>query len=95
MLLALIEDDFLVREFRFTAPVQTMRRVSYDLTVRDSYELEDGDHITALDVQWELFDRARKYADSGGTWTGSAAPASWTRSSTGGRPCSPGSRPTR
>jgi len=66
LLLALIEEDFLVKEFRFAAPVQTMRRVSYDLTLRDTYELEDGDRVTALDVQWELFDRARKYADSGG-----------------------------
>jgi proteasome accessory factor A len=66
LVLAMIEDDALPRDFIFNAPVWALRRVSYDLSLRAPLELVDGSTVTALDVQWELFDRARKYADSVG-----------------------------
>jgi Pup amidohydrolase len=66
LVLAMIEDDFLPREFHFAAPVQALRRVSYDLKLTAPLELVDGTTVTALDVQWELYDRARKYADAHG-----------------------------
>jgi Pup amidohydrolase len=66
LVLAMIEDDALPREFLFNAPVWALRRVSYDLGLRAPLELVDGSTVTALEVQWELFDRARKYADSFG-----------------------------
>jgi proteasome accessory factor A len=66
LLLAMVEDDFLPREFHFAAPVQALRRVSYDLSLRQPLELVDGSTVTAIDVQWELYDRARKYADANG-----------------------------
>ena len=66
IVLAMIEDAFLPREFVFAAPVQTMRRVSYDLSLSRAYELVDGSTVTALDVQWELLERAKLYADAGG-----------------------------
>jgi proteasome accessory factor PafA2 len=66
LVLAMIEDDVLPREFAFAAPVNALRRVSYDLTLRNPLALADGSSVTALEVQWELFTRARKYADDGG-----------------------------
>ncbi len=66
LVLAMIEDDFLPREFVFAAPVQTLRDVSYDLTVSKPLALADGTTMTALGVQWELYDLARKYADARG-----------------------------
>ena len=66
IVLAMIEDDALPRDLRFARPVPTLRQVSYDLTLSKAFELEDGSTITALDVQWELLDRARKYAESEG-----------------------------
>jgi proteasome accessory factor A len=66
IVLAMIEDDALPRDLRFARPVPTLRQISYDLTLRRAFELEDGSTITALDVQWELLDRARKYAESEG-----------------------------
>lgn len=66
LVLCMIEDDYLPRSFLFANPVQTMRRVSYDLSLRQPHELADGRTITALEVQWELFDRARKYAEDRG-----------------------------
>ncbi len=66
IVLAMIEDEALVRDLRFARPVPTLRQVSYDLTLAKAHELVDGSTITALEVQWELLDRARKYADERG-----------------------------
>jgi len=65
--LTMIEDDFLPRDFVLASPVQAMRQVSYDLTLRKPLRLADGSTVTALDIQWELYERARKYADERGT----------------------------
>src|SRR5690606_10282222 len=66
LVLSMVEDDFLTRDFVFNAPVACMRNVSYDLSLRLPLELADGTTITALDVQWELYDRARKYGEEFG-----------------------------
>ena len=66
IVLAMVEDDFLPREFVFRAPVQAIRAVSHDVGLRAPIELVDGTTVTALEVQWELLDRARKYADDRG-----------------------------
>ena len=65
--LALIEDDALPNEFGFAAPVMALRQVSHDLTLTTPLELSDGTSVTALEVQWELLDRSRKYVDAYGT----------------------------
>ncbi|MCU1454737.1 MAG: dop [Acidimicrobiales bacterium] len=62
IVLSMVEDEALARDIVFRSPVQAMRQVSYDLTLSRPLELADGTTITAIDVQWELFDRARKYA---------------------------------
>jgi len=67
LVLTLVEDDALPRAFHFAAPVAAMRQVSYDLTLRRPLELVDGTTVTALDVQWELYERSRKYVESRGT----------------------------
>lgn len=63
LVLALVEDEALPRRFEFRSPVQAMRQVSYDLTLRRPIEMADGSTVTALEVQWELLERARKWAD--------------------------------
>jgi len=66
IVLCLIEDEALPRTFAFRSPVAAMRQVSYDLTLHQPLELVDGSTVTALEVQWELLDRARKWADERG-----------------------------
>jgi proteasome accessory factor PafA2 len=66
LILAMVEDDFLPREFVFQAPVQAMHHVSYDLELDQPLPLASGGSVTALEVQWELYDQARKYADARG-----------------------------
>lgn len=62
IVLAMIEDDYLAQEFRFAQPVPTMRNISYDTTLTQAHELADGSTVTALEVQWSLFARAKEYA---------------------------------
>jgi proteasome accessory factor A len=67
LVLALVEDDAFPREIVFAAPVASMRHVSHDMTLREPLPLADGTTITALEVQWELFDLARKWVEEKGT----------------------------
>jgi proteasome accessory factor A len=53
-------------DLSLAAPVQAHRAVSYDLTLAQPLELANGRRMTALEMQWELLDRAKKYAESRG-----------------------------
>ncbi len=67
IILCMIEDDvFGERDFSLAAPVQAIRKVSYDLSLGLPLELARGGTMTALEIQWELFDLARKYAEDRG-----------------------------
>ncbi len=67
IVLAMIEDDwFKDRDFSLAAPVKALRQVSADLTLREPLELAAGGTMTALELQWELLDLARKYGEERG-----------------------------
>ncbi|MGI8985051.1 MAG: depupylase/deamidase Dop [Acidimicrobiales bacterium] len=67
LVLAMIEDDELAGvDLTLASPVQAHRAVSYDLTLAAPLALADGRTMTALEIQWELLDRAKKYAESRG-----------------------------
>jgi Pup amidohydrolase len=66
LVLTMIEDDFLPRDLSLATPVHALREVSYDLTLRKPLELADGSRMTAVEMQWELLDRAKKYAEEQG-----------------------------
>src|SRR5205807_1031216 len=54
LVLSMIEDDwFGEREFTFAAPVAAIRRVSYDLSLREPLPMASGETMTALEIQWE------------------------------------------
>jgi len=70
LVLSMIEDDWFARagrgDFTLADPVIAMRRVSYDLSLTRPLELADGRRMTALEMQWEHLDLARKYAEDRG-----------------------------
>jgi proteasome accessory factor A len=66
LVLSMIEDEFLPRDLALAAPVQALRQVSYDLSLRRPLELADGTRMTAVEMQWEYLDRAKKYAEEQG-----------------------------
>jgi proteasome accessory factor A len=66
LVLSMIEDDFLPRNLTLAAPVHALREVSYDLSLHKPLELADGSRMTAVEMQWEYLDRAKKYAEEHG-----------------------------
>jgi proteasome accessory factor A len=66
LVLAMIEDDFIDKDYSIVSPVPAMRTVSHDPDLRATVELVDGGTINAVDLQWEFLRLAQKYADDVG-----------------------------
>ena len=66
IVLAMIEDDELGDDWVLGSPVAAIRQISHDLSLTKTVMLQDGRRATALEVQWGLFERARKYEQSHG-----------------------------
>ena len=67
LVLAMIEDDaFGPVDLTLANPVRAIRQVSYDPTLRTRIDLADGRSATAIEMQWELYGLARKYAEERG-----------------------------
>lgn len=66
IILAMIEDDACGADWALAQPVQSIRQVSHDPTLTQTVPLRSGRRVTALEVQWGLLERARKYERSHG-----------------------------
>jgi proteasome accessory factor A len=62
IVLKMIEDAFLP-DLSLVNPVSAIHEVSRDTTLRVAIELGDGRKLTAVQMQWEYFEFARKYVD--------------------------------
>ena len=61
IVLAMIEDDALGEDWLLSNPVSAIRQISHDTTMSRTIMLRDGRRATALEIQWGLLERARKY----------------------------------
>ena len=59
----MIEDGFLTRDLGVDQPVAALRAVSHDPTLRHLLTLRDGRTLTAVQLQMEYLDQARKYVE--------------------------------
>jgi proteasome accessory factor PafA2 len=67
LILCAIEDGFFAdRDFTLSTPVAAVRRVSYDPTLKYQLDFNDGRQMNAVQLQWEYFDVAKKYAEEQG-----------------------------
>jgi Pup amidohydrolase len=66
IVLAMIEDDALGDDWLLANPVSAIRQVSHDPSLKRTVLLRDGRRATALEVQWGMLERARKYERSHG-----------------------------
>jgi proteasome accessory factor A len=67
IVLAMVEDEAgPTRDLSLSDPVRALHQVSADLTLARPLSLTDGSTATALDMQWEIFGAARKYAEEFG-----------------------------
>jgi proteasome accessory factor A len=66
IVLAMIEDDVLGDDLVLANPVGAIRAISHDPTLQRTVLLRSGRRATALEIQWNLLERARKYERSHG-----------------------------
>jgi Pup amidohydrolase len=67
IVLSMVEDDAgPTRDLSLSDPVRALHQVSADLSLSRPLALTDGSTATALELQWELFGAARKYAEENG-----------------------------
>ncbi len=63
VVLSMVEDGFIDKDLSLATPVPTMRKLSHDPSCRATFSLADGSSVTAVELQWEFFRLAQKYAD--------------------------------
>jgi Pup amidohydrolase len=63
LVLAMIEDRFITRDLTVDQPVRSLREVSHDPSLRRLLTLADGRTLTAVQLQMEYLDLARKYVE--------------------------------
>jgi Pup amidohydrolase len=63
LVLWLIEEGLLHRDFRLERPVDEMHAVSHDPTLTHLMRLQDGRKLTAVQMQMEFLEQARKQVD--------------------------------
>jgi proteasome accessory factor A len=64
LVLDMIEDGFFDRDYSLQSPVQAIRDISHDPTLRETVRLKDGRSITALDLQTEYLEHATRYVNA-------------------------------
>src|SRR6516165_5946974 len=63
LVLAMIEDGFLPDDLTVAQPVRELHEVSHDPSLEHLIRLADGRRLTAIQLQAEYYDRARKFVD--------------------------------
>ncbi|MEO8888814.1 MAG: depupylase/deamidase Dop [Jatrophihabitantaceae bacterium] len=63
LVLEMIEENVLADDLAIAQPVRELHEVSHDPSLRHAITLADGRRISALDLQGDYLDRARKFVD--------------------------------
>ncbi|MGZ4459749.1 MAG: depupylase/deamidase Dop [Nocardioidaceae bacterium] len=63
LVLAMIEDRYITRDLAVDQPVRSLRAVSHDPSCRHLLTLADGRRLTAVQLQMEYLDLAKKYVE--------------------------------
>jgi Pup amidohydrolase len=61
LVLKMIEDEFLP-DLSLDNPVSALHTISWDPTLKTTVAMADGRQVTAVELQWEYLDHAKKYA---------------------------------
>lgn len=63
LVLSMIEDGFITVDLAVDQPVRTLHQVSHDPTLQYLVTLRSGRTLTAVQLQMEYFELARKYVE--------------------------------
>ena len=64
LVLDMIEDGCFDRDYSLQSPVQAIRDISHDPTLRETVKLKDGRSVSALQLQLEYLEYATRYVNS-------------------------------
>jgi proteasome accessory factor A len=64
LVLDMIEDGFFDKDMSLQSPVQAIRDISHDPTLRETIRLKDGRSITPLQLQREYMEHAARYVET-------------------------------
>jgi Pup amidohydrolase len=63
LVLAMIEDRFISTDFTIDQPVRTLHQISHDPSLKHQLTMRSGRKLTAVQLQMEYFEQARKYTE--------------------------------
>ncbi|HSA49513.1 MAG TPA: proteasome accessory factor PafA2 family protein, partial [Yinghuangia sp.] len=63
LVLSMIEDRFITHDLTVDQPVRTLHQVSHDATLKQLITLRSGRKLTAVQLQMEFLELARKYVE--------------------------------
>jgi proteasome accessory factor A len=66
VVLDMIEDGYFDRDYSLQSPVQAIRDISHDPTLRETVKLKDGRSMTALEIQKEYLEACLSYVEHQG-----------------------------
>ncbi len=66
LVLRMIEGGVVMRDMSLENPIRAIREMSHDLTGRKKVKLSTGRELSALEMQWEYFEKAAEFADRRG-----------------------------
>ena len=66
IVLAMIEDNVFPEHLVIDDPVRAVRKISHDLSLQTTIAMSDGRQLTALQIQFELYEAALHYAENFG-----------------------------
>ena len=64
LMLKMLEDGIVFRDFTIENPIRAIRDISNDIEMKKTIKLANGKDITALTMQREYFEKAQEYANS-------------------------------
>jgi proteasome accessory factor A len=66
LVLRMVEEGTMMRDLTLENPIRAIREISHDTTCRRRMKLASGREMSAIEIQLEYFDRARKFVDRRG-----------------------------
>jgi proteasome accessory factor A len=69
LVLRMIEAGVVMRDMSLENPIRAIREMSHDLTGHKTVKLSTGRELSALDIQWEYYEKAADFADRRGLAT--------------------------
>jgi proteasome accessory factor A len=66
LVLRMVEENTVMRDLTLENPIRAIREISHDITCRKKVRLANGREMSALDLQEQYLERARRFADHRG-----------------------------